>query len=194
MGEEGGVRRRRGTGLLRVPSSQPPAAAATCRGPWWSRVAARSPSTRCAPPTPQLNIPAWVFCMSWRAELEFRVTHKLGAHRAGSLLPASVTVLESSVSGGRRVVRVVRPLASGPAFDYSSLLAQAELPLITAVGAGPKFAYHKSKSVATASVRRRHPTAATAAAPAAAPARQPPLLVVCTGGCARETAHESAVV
>ena len=37
---------------------------------------------RCAPPEPQINIPAWVFRMSWCADLEFRVSAGPAVHWA----------------------------------------------------------------------------------------------------------------
>ena len=76
--------------------------------------------------------------------------HQLGNHIAGTVLPKSVTVVESRTSGGRRTVKVVRPMSTAhSSFDLGAVLENSQLPLISAVGSGAKFAYHKQKSVAT---------------------------------------------
>lgn len=67
--------------------------------------------------------------------------HRLGNHLAGTVLPRTVTVLSSRVGGGRRTVVVSRPIAAATAdFDFAALEAKGELPIISAIGSGSKFA------------------------------------------------------
>jgi hypothetical protein len=72
--------------------------------------------------------------------------HALGNEEAGSLLPKIVTVLSTTVGDGRRTVVAARPLAGLSRFDLAALRENMNLPMIVAVGSGPKFAYHKQKT------------------------------------------------
>ena len=73
--------------------------------------------------------------------------HRLADHAAGTRLPAKLNLISNLVSDGRRTVVVTAPLPTS--FDLEALHERAELAVITAVGSGPKFAYHKKKAVAT---------------------------------------------
>jgi len=67
---------------------------------------------------------------------------QLADQSPGSLLKSTVTVLESSSSGGLRTVK----LSVGSShFDYASLRELVSMPFINAVGEGPELAYHKAK-------------------------------------------------
>lgn len=73
--------------------------------------------------------------------------HQLGDHEAGTLLPTKLTTLSQSVSDGRRTVVVSAPLPEQLSLD--SLRQLPSLSVITAVGSGSNFSYHKQKAVAT---------------------------------------------
>ena len=73
---------------------------------------------------------------------------KLSNHAAGAVLAPSVHVLSSMVQGDVRTVRLSRPLqaASPDLFTFSVASADATIPLLTAVGSGVAYAYHKDKA------------------------------------------------
>jgi len=66
----------------------------------------------------------------------------LGDHTAGTILAPSVNVTAMRVTGTLRTVVLTRGLRGTFNFDENS----AEIPLITAVGTGRNFAYHKDKT------------------------------------------------
>lgn len=81
-----------------------------------------------------------------------RVTErKLGKHLAGTQLKASVKVTNSSVEDGLRTLVLSRQLKGGSADYYSFSVASqdAVVNLISAIGSGPKFSYHKSKALSS---------------------------------------------
>ena len=77
--------------------------------------------------------------------------HKLGPHAPGTVLQPSVKILSSTVVDGRRTVTLTRPIKladyAGNYYDFD--LATTSLPIISAVGSGPVFSYHKTHSLAT---------------------------------------------
>jgi hypothetical protein len=82
-----------------------------------------------------------------------RVTeHLLGEHTPGVQLNTSVQVLRNSVEGGMRTVVVQRPLRGltpkHHTFDPRKML----LNFINAIGSGPTFSYHKSKTASSISL------------------------------------------
>jgi hypothetical protein len=84
---------------------------------------------------------------------------KLADHAPGTALPASVTVVSSSVTAGVRTVVVTRKLAGATVDYYTFSLAHATIPFINAVGDTPTFQQHKQRATNTL---RLVPTAATA--------------------------------
>eukprot|EP00930_Biecheleria_cincta_P083378 TRINITY_DN72962_c0_g1_i1.p1 TRINITY_DN72962_c0_g1~~TRINITY_DN72962_c0_g1_i1.p1 ORF type:complete len:758 (+),score=77.23 TRINITY_DN72962_c0_g1_i1:72-2345(+) len=78
--------------------------------------------------------------------------HVLGVHRAGVQLNTSLQVLSNSVTAGMRTVVLQRPLQGltpqHHTFDAHKML----LDFINAVGSGPKFSYHKSKTASSISL------------------------------------------
>jgi hypothetical protein len=77
--------------------------------------------------------------------------HILGTEEEGTTLPAepsSITVAEMRIESGRRVSFLVVPLrnVSKTGVDFERLRTTGSLPIITALGSGKDFAYHKSKS------------------------------------------------
>lgn len=77
--------------------------------------------------------------------------HKLGDHAPGTVLQPSVKVLSSKVANGVRTVTLTRQIKmadyAGNYYDFD--LTVTSLPVISAVGSGPTFSYHKSHSTAT---------------------------------------------
>jgi hypothetical protein len=74
---------------------------------------------------------------------------RLGDHDPGYELARSLTVVNSSVAGGVRTVRLVRPL-KGKTSDHFSFDAKAQgVPFIAAVGSSTAFGYHKARSSST---------------------------------------------
>ena len=67
---------------------------------------------------------------------------KLADQSPGTLLPKSVTVHSNTVVDGLRTVVLSRPL-HGATFSFNA--TSASLDYITAIGSGPKLAYHKNK-------------------------------------------------
>lgn len=72
--------------------------------------------------------------------------HKLGPQAPGHLLRTSITVVSSEVVSGIRTVTLVRPVAGVTKEHFSLPTQPGELKMITAVGSGPKFAYHKART------------------------------------------------
>jgi hypothetical protein len=68
---------------------------------------------------------------------------RLARHAGGTLLPAHLTVISSTVVSGRRTVVVSRPRVGDP-FSFS--LVNDSLPLISAVGTGPTFGMHRARA------------------------------------------------
>eukprot|EP01043_Picozoa_sp_COSAG02_P015604 COSAG02_NODE_668_length_18685_cov_185.638976_10_plen_570_part_00 len=77
--------------------------------------------------------------------------HKLGNHAPGTVLQPSVKVISSKLLNGRRTVTLTRQIKladyAGNYYDFD--LTSTILPVISAVGSGPTFSYHKTHSVAT---------------------------------------------
>eukprot|EP01052_Picozoa_sp_SAG31_P011433 SAG31_NODE_646_length_13223_cov_14.088845_4_plen_602_part_00 len=72
---------------------------------------------------------------------------KLGDQQAGSLLPFSLTVVSNTVSDGKRIVVVTRPLKGKTAGHFTfNPVAQNSINYINAVGKGPDFAYHQARA------------------------------------------------
>lgn len=72
--------------------------------------------------------------------------HKLGDHAPGQVLETSVEILSNTVVGGKRTVVVRRPLR-GRTRDYFTFDATtSSMPILTALGAGAKFAHHKVRA------------------------------------------------
>jgi hypothetical protein len=71
------------------------------------------------------------------------------ASPAGTLLPASVTVVSSSVAAGVRTVVLSRP-SRGATKDHATFtLADLEIPVINAVGSSGALSYHARKTAAS---------------------------------------------
>merc|ERR1712137_1536241 len=82
-----------------------------------------------------------------------RVTeHALGAHQAGDKLNTSMEVLSNSVDAGLRTVVMQRPLKGLTHQHYTFDARKMSLDFINAVGAGPEFGYHKSKTASSVSL------------------------------------------
>lgn len=67
---------------------------------------------------------------------------KLADQSPGTLLPRSITVHSNTVVDGMRTVVLSRPL-QGATFSFNA--TSSSLEYITAIGSGPKLAYHKNK-------------------------------------------------
>ena len=75
---------------------------------------------------------------------------KLGNHMAGTPISTQVKVKSSSVSGGKRTVVLTRAFKGATADHYTfDPKTMTTLQFINALGSGPKFAYHKSKTSST---------------------------------------------
>ena len=77
------------------------------------------------------------------------VSEKLLAdHAAGSALAASVVVRSSRVEAGTRTVVLTRPLRGETPqhFSFSVAAEDATIAMLTAVGSGPEYGYHKEKA------------------------------------------------
>lgn len=74
---------------------------------------------------------------------------RLGNHLAGQQLKKSVTVLQSLTTNGVRSVTVSRPLAGATADYFSFSLGDSDVKIISAVGSGPTFGYHKNKALSS---------------------------------------------
>jgi hypothetical protein len=72
---------------------------------------------------------------------------QLEDQKPGTLLPSSVKVVSSTVTDGRRTVILTRALkGAGPRYFTFSPDGPSRVNFINAVGSGPTFAFHKSKS------------------------------------------------
>ena len=88
--------------------------------------------------------------------------HLLGHHTAGTVLGASIKVLNNTVQDGKRTVVMTRPLA-GPSMQHHSFSpTQLSIDFITALGSTPTFGYHKSKTVGTIALWPKTPSATPA--------------------------------
>merc|ERR1711957_621624 len=65
-------------------------------------------------------------------------------HCPGDQLATSVKVVSNTVAGGVRTVVMTRALKGATSKHYTFDPKNPEIPLLTAVGASPVFAYHKS--------------------------------------------------
>jgi hypothetical protein len=74
----------------------------------------------------------------------------LADQKAGTPLPPSVSVVRSSVADGVRTVLLSRPLQGKSAsyYSFTPSATDASVPIITALGNGAQFDYHKAKSLA----------------------------------------------
>ena len=73
--------------------------------------------------------------------------HLLGHHTAGTVLGASVKVLNSTVLDGKRTLVLRRALGGLSAQHHTFDPKKLSLDFITALGSGPTFGYHKSRTV-----------------------------------------------
>jgi len=71
---------------------------------------------------------------------------KMVDHGPGTLLNASLTVVESSVANGVRTVKITRPVSSLTKDHYALPTTPGEINMITAIGNTPELAYHKSRT------------------------------------------------
>eukprot|EP00949_MAST-11_sp_MAST-11-sp1_P001864 g1864.t1 len=71
---------------------------------------------------------------------------KLGDHSPGSLLRPSIHVVSSTVSRDVRTVIMARPCAAATRDHYAIPTKPGKIELITAVGSGPRLAYHRSRT------------------------------------------------
>eukprot|EP00041_Stephanoeca_diplocostata_P025952 m.691955 g.691955 ORF g.691955 m.691955 type:complete len:857 (+) comp22858_c0_seq1:64-2634(+) len=80
--------------------------------------------------------------------------HRLGNHQAGTLLPATVTVLSNTLTNGLRTVVMTFPLHGSAVDVLVDASGATSLPVITAVGTGPTLAYHKEHTVGSMVIAR----------------------------------------
>lgn len=73
----------------------------------------------------------------------------LGNHAAGIVLNASITVISNTVVNGVRTITMQRPLQGLTPHHHDFDPKQMSLNFINAIGDGPDFAYHKTKTTAT---------------------------------------------
>jgi hypothetical protein len=79
-----------------------------------------------------------------------KVTERqLADQSPGQLLPSTLAVVSNTVADGKRTVVMTRSL-QGKYFTFSPKVAT--IPMINAVGSGPKLAYHKMKDPVTLSL------------------------------------------
>jgi len=71
---------------------------------------------------------------------------KLVEHGPGSVLTPTITILSSTVIDGVRTVKLIRPLKVAQSLTYSFPSTPGSINLITAVGNGVDFAYHKART------------------------------------------------
>jgi len=69
--------------------------------------------------------------------------HKLGTRGPGDVLSASVTVQDSTVSGGQRIIMLRRPMV-GPSDDHYTF-AVGDINIIRATGTTASIAHHSEK-------------------------------------------------
>ena len=77
--------------------------------------------------------------------------HKLAKHAPGTVLAPSVTVVSHQVAEGRRTVVLTRALQGSTQdyFTFSMAADDSTIPILTAVGSGAAYAYHKDKTLST---------------------------------------------
>ena len=73
----------------------------------------------------------------------------LGNHEAGIVLNSSVTVISNTVVNGVRTIALQRPLQGLTPHHHDFDPQQMSMNFINAIGNGPDFAYHKTKTTAT---------------------------------------------
>jgi len=84
--------------------------------------------------------------------------HMLGHHTAGTVLSASIKVLNSTVVDGKRTVVMTRPLAGLTKQHHSFSPTALSIDFINALGSTPTFGYHKSKTVGTIALWPKTPS------------------------------------
>ena len=77
---------------------------------------------------------------------------KLADQSPGELLPSSVTVVSNTVTDGKRTVVMTRALKGKTSEYFTFQEGVATIPMINAVGSGPKLAFHKAKNPVTLSL------------------------------------------
>jgi len=75
---------------------------------------------------------------------------KLADHAGGTEIQSTVTVVSTHTEGGQRTVVVSRSLSGAFTFNMSAM--DTTIPIITAVGSGPTYGYHKDKIPASISL------------------------------------------
>lgn len=91
----------------------------------------------------------WAIIMEGNGNVTER---KLADQSPGVQLPSTVTVVSNTVTDGKRTVVMTRAL-KGKTSDYFTFDASvATIPMINAVGSGPKLAFHKLKDPVTLSL------------------------------------------
>jgi len=78
---------------------------------------------------------------------------KLGDHDPGTVLASSLTVTSNSVKDGVRTVVMTRPFKGKTADHYTFDVKVTSLPVISASGSGPTYAYHGPKTRTGGSVK-----------------------------------------
>lgn len=88
----------------------------------------------------------WAIIVDGNGEVTER---KLGYHQPGTLLKASVKVVDSKVVGSLRSVVLTRSLkgASPDYYTFNPLDGGAEINFINAVGSGPTLSYHQHRTI-----------------------------------------------
>ena len=82
-------------------------------------------------------------------QLQLHNDQKLADQSPGSLLPASVPVVSSTVLSGKRTVVMTRAPKGKTAEYFTFDVHAATIPTVNAPGAGPELAYHKSRDPVT---------------------------------------------
>jgi hypothetical protein len=85
--------------------------------------------------------------------------HMLGDHTAGTVLSASVKIINHTVANGKRTIVLTRPLAGLTSKHHSFDAAKLSLDFITALGSTPTFSHHKSRTVGTIAMWPKTPSA-----------------------------------
>merc|ERR1712176_482692 len=78
--------------------------------------------------------------------------HVLGAHKAGVQLNTSVRIMSNSVVAGTRTVVMQRQTKGLTPQHYTFDPRKISLDFINAIGLGPTFSYHKSKTASSISL------------------------------------------
>ncbi|CAK0840641.1 unnamed protein product [Prorocentrum cordatum] len=92
--------------------------------------------------------------------------HVLGLHKAGVELNSSVRVLGNTVSAGLRTVVLQRPLKGRSPQHYTFDQHRLHFDFISAIGSGPAFGYHKSKTASSISLWPSYSPACICSVPA----------------------------